>query len=102
MSITREQAKESVGIGWAKLIDRFYDFAPEYTEVTDVKEKFSGLRIYAFTDEASFDLIEELEKDSMHTCEFCGEVGSSVNLRGWYKTLCPKCEGEIKSKWHIA
>lgn len=102
MSITREQAKELVGIGWAKLIDRFYDFTPESTEVTDVKEKYGGLRIYAFTDQASYDLIEELEKDSRHTCEFCGEAGSSVSLKGWYKTICPKCEDEAKKRWHIA
>jgi hypothetical protein len=99
MFITREQAKESVGIGWAKLIDRFYDFTPEWTDVTDVKEKYGGLRIYAFTDQASYDLIEELTKESVHTCEFCGEHGTSVSLRGWYKTLCPRCEDEAKRQW---
>lgn len=102
MSITREQAKESVGIGWAKLIDRFYDLAPESTEVTDVKEKYGGLRIYAFTDQASYDLICELELESLILCEFCGEPGTSVSLRGWHKTICPKCEDEARKRWHIA
>jgi hypothetical protein len=102
MSITREQAKDSVGSGWAKLIDRFYDFTPESTEVTDVKEKYGGLRIYAFTDEASCDLICKLELESLIICEFCGENGRRISLRGWYKTICPKCEDEANKRWHIA
>jgi hypothetical protein len=101
MFITREQAKNSVGIGWAKLIDRFYDFAPEWTDVTQVKEKFGSLRIYCHTDEASFDLIEELEKESLVTCEFCGEAGTTKVYGGWYKTLCPKCEEATRKQWLI-
>lgn len=101
MGITRQEAKNSVGIGWAKLIDRFYDFAPDWTDVTQVKEKFGGLRIYASTDSNSLDLIDVLEEESLKICEFCGNEGRSVNIRGWYKTLCPKCEEDAKRQWLI-
>lgn len=101
MSITREQAKDSVGSGWAKLIDRFYDSGAEYQEVADVKEKFGTLRIYLFTD-AYDELVEELETKSAITCEFCGEPGTLVSLKGWYKTLCPNCTEEAKRQWLTA
>lgn len=58
---------------------------------TQVKEKFSGLRIYASGgDEHTQALIRFAESISMKTCEVCGRMDETVgrNLHGWSKTTC--------------
>jgi hypothetical protein len=70
------------------IVDREgYDF-----QVTEIKEKFGGLRVYldSETDEI-FDLIREYEQKSFTICEVCGKHGKLRNLNGWYKTLCDDC-----------
>jgi hypothetical protein len=56
-----------------------------------VKEKFSGLRIYASGgDEYTRALISFAESLSFKTCEECGRMDDTVgrNRRGWQKTTC--------------
>lgn len=70
------------------IVDREgYDF-----RVTEIKEKFGGLRVYmdCETEEISR-LIREYEQKSFSICEVCGESGKTRDLNGWYKTLCNKC-----------
>jgi len=86
--ITREQAKENVGTGWAALIDDVYDRLPTKVCVTQVKEKMGSLRIYVKDANDSFyDYLQEVQDRSAIICEICGEPGE---LRGgsWRKTLC--------------
>jgi hypothetical protein len=84
----RTIAKQCVGRGWSSLIDRVYDALPEDTAVIDVKEKFGGLRIYVDSAPKEFwDLLQNLEKESMTMCEVCGRAGSPRKT-GWIKTLC--------------
>lgn len=85
------------GPGWwpliAKLID---DIAKLDTEkqvvVTQIKEKFGGLRFYIVggTDEI-YRLIYKAETQSYKICENCGRPGQTCQGGGWLQTLCPDC-----------
>jgi len=89
--------------GWGSLIAelevKLKALSPDYT-VSQVKEKFGGLRYYAHPGEADpetserfYDLIREAEAKSYKTCECCGQPGRLARRGGggWYKTLCPAC-----------
>jgi len=95
--ITREEAKESIGKGWATLIDNIYDNLREETYVMQVKEKFGGLRFYVggATPE-EFDVIDKAEEDSYTICEECGKPGILREDLGWILTLCD--EHYLKTK----
>ena len=94
--VDREEALESVGPGWASLINELYDALPQGVMVVQVKEKFGGLRFYT----EPFDLIfsatvYEAEVRSLEICEECGEPGSpKTNSTYWIKTLCAKHKAE--------
>lgn len=98
-SLTREQSLESVGAGWAKIINSLWDLidaAPPGTyTVKQVKEKFGGLRFYFSGPEEATDLdiaVQLAGVESCSTCEFCGEPGKTRNIsRYWIKTFCDAC-----------
>lgn len=87
---------------WPLLLKLDEDIAkidPNY-KIAQVKEKFGGLRYYIHHgDELTEDaylaieqLIREAEKESLKTCEACGET-EGVETRGsrtsrWLKTYC--------------
>lgn len=59
--------------------------------VSQVKEKFAGLRFYveSWTDE-QYRMISFVEDLSYHVCEECGTMDNvMVYHRSWMKTLCP-------------
>jgi len=62
-------------------------------EITQIKEKFGGLRVYTNigTDEI-WNLIEEYGEKSFTICEICGKPGKLRNNHGWYTTLCDSCQ----------
>lgn len=82
LDLIQELIEKLIDAGWNK-------------EVTQVKEKFGGLRFYINegTDEI-FDIIEEYCQKSYKICEICGEEGKNINNNGWYKTVC-----EIHKNW---
>lgn len=57
--------------------------------VTQVKEKFGGLRFYVHhgNDEV-YDMISEAEAKSYHICEVCGARGTLIVVGGIYMTRC--------------
>ena len=63
-----------------------------YIKVTDVKEKFGGLRFYYDDYSKSVDYISGMvdfaEKMSEVTCEKCGRPGIFRGELPWFKTLC--------------
>ena len=97
----------SVGDGWLQLL---HDCIEELIAagwdkcITQIKEKFGGLRFYinGGSDEVH-DIISKYEKLSFETCEVCGKHGE---LRkdcgwkggGWYKTMCDKHYQELKEE----
>lgn len=88
---TREDAKKSVGDGWAFLIDKVFDALGRIkgtVKIIQVKEKFGGLRVY--TDVYNKELEEiiiTVGHESYTICEDCGRTGS-LREGSWYRTLC--------------
>jgi hypothetical protein len=88
----RTLAVQSVGAGWAPLINEVFDFI-EQNKITNariiqVKEKWGGLRIYTdFINNALDAKIRDVEKRSFTVCEVSGAPGKLRNCNGWYRTL---------------
>jgi hypothetical protein len=91
------------GKGWYPLIIELFDKLdelirtkyPEFMvdfEISQVKEKFGGLRVYtSYGNDDIFDLIDSYAEKSFQTCESCGEPGKLTSDHGWYTTLCRAC-----------
>lgn len=74
--LIKELIEKLIAVGWDK-------------KVTQVKEKFGGLRFYIQTgNEQIWDIIQEYEEKSLHICEVCGKEGSLRTDRNWITTLC--------------
>jgi hypothetical protein len=117
-TLTREEMEEAFGAfkhvrnahfgtdeGWDMLIyklccaiESHLDWANHndpnsgYITVTDVKEKFGGLRFYYDDYSKSVDYISGMvtlaENMSEVTCERCGKPGIFRGELPWFKTLC--------------
>lgn len=64
----------------------------QLTCVSQVKEKFGGLRFYVdnlYEDMAN--LIDAAEALSKETCDACGELGKRQYVNGWLRTICNIC-----------
>lgn len=93
-SIPRKHGLKCVGPGWKDLINECYDLceaeSPPIT-VSQIKEKFGGLRFYTGPAKGGFfDEIDAIADRSYRICEVCGEPGKPTK-GGWIKTLCPAC-----------
>lgn len=85
-----EQAKYSVDKGWHGLLEILFSELEKYPNVvvSQVKEKFGGLRIYTNPMNDEFELIvASLERDSYTICETCGKAGK-LRSGDWMRTLC--------------
>lgn len=81
-----------VQVGWYPLIKNLIDELINLgwdKKVTQVKEKFGGLRFYinGGSDEM-YNKITEAEKLSHETCELCGKKGELRTKIRWFTTLC--------------
>ena len=96
------------GKGWWPLIekvlaaiDSFNSAHPDSpVEVSQIKQKFGGLRIYHYNaPEDIRQLINHAIEVPWHTCERCGaSEGVTTNHEGYRLTLCPDCRKEIKPR----
>lgn len=77
-------------------IDDLYDI-PQ-VKVTQIKEKFGGLRFYYDGgDDYTDGLVQMAEAWASKTCEECGKPGKSRS-GGWIKTLCDEHDETRKQK----
>lgn len=93
------------GKGWWPIIDKVTSAIDSFNaahpdspvEVTQIKQKFGGLRIYHHNAPEDIRLlIDEAVEASWHTCERCGStVGVTTNQEGYRLTLCPDCRKGI-------
>jgi hypothetical protein len=63
--------------------------------VCSAKQKYGrlDLSLYAASDEL-WDLVSEIEDESLHTCEVCGsDFAEQKSQYGWITTLCEKHTG---------
>ncbi len=107
-----------IGDGWYQIIDslcgniqHYIDWKQEQKEkygrgdgchqvvVTQVKEKFGGLRFY-YTggDDEISGMVRMAESWAEHTCEECGKPGQ-MRTGGWIRTLCDEHEAERQSRY---
>jgi hypothetical protein len=90
--------------GWYHLIDDVCDIISTHIEYTypieiqeqmtisQIKEKFGTLRFYMnHEDDHMHGVITMAELYSSHVCEVCGNLGHTLNVRGWVQTLCDVC-----------
>jgi len=64
---------------------------PDPVGITQIKEKYGSLRIYAYGPAWLQTVIDALEAESAHVCEHCGRRGRVRCLFRWYATRCPQC-----------
>lgn len=90
--------------GWQDLLmqaDALIAFVdPDYT-ITQIKEKFGGLRYYyelsgkvditSEVRDAIHENIRDIEKRAGKICEACGIDNEKQNRDGWYTTICDRC-----------
>lgn len=66
---------------------------PVPLKVSQVKEKYEGLRFYTnWSNDAIDQAVLRAEDRSEVTCERCGDPGRLCEVyRHWYQTVCEKC-----------
>ena len=91
-----------IGNGWKDIVDAacMQLWFIDDVQISQVKEKFGGLRIYTntYTDEVK-EIINEAEVAASKTCEFCGSTEGVTNKSfrnkgSWMKSLCTQCREE--------
>jgi hypothetical protein len=71
----------------------------EQVVVTQIKEKFGGLRFYYDGgDDKIQGMVRMAESWADHTCEECGKPGKSRSGR-WIKTLCDEHDAERQARY---
>jgi len=89
------------GDGWYTLLDSLCSLIQSNketeTQVTQVKEKFGGLRFYYIDGNDFIDgAVMLAEKMSEYICEECGDKGSINYDSGWLRCRCEKHKEEQK------
>ena len=86
---TLDDLQQCVGPGWKDLIETCFNACFEYNvRVSQVKEKYGGLRFYVGgAPREVHDIIDECERLSYTICEVCGKPGK-LREGGWLRTLC--------------
>jgi len=90
--------------GWFDIIWRLCDDikkldTPENFKFVQIKEKFGGLRVYAYNSNKEIeDLVEKAEKEAEITCEMCGTKENVTTEGSWIKVLCQPCRIKRNSK----
>jgi len=93
------------GDGWFNIIDVLCEEINRHCEgndmdviITQVKEKYGGLRFYYNGgDNTVDDLVSFAESLSERTCEICGSSGKLGQTNGWYRTTCEGCNEKRKN-----
>ena len=107
-----EGAHLGTGIGWYNLIYTLTNCIDRRLEhlnkdggnrkviISQIKEKFGGLRYYADgdIDEQMDGMIDFAESLSYTICEECGASGK-LRSGGWLRTLCDKHEEERQARY---
>ena len=88
-ALAKKHIQETCGAGWLDLIDIVFDNKPENVEITEVFQKWAGLKIsYEGENEHFKELTDMIYFISEKICEVCGKSGSYAIMDGWETTLC--------------
>ena len=78
---------------WSKVRDKLTG----HMMITDIKDKYAGLRLYGYFNDKCDTIVEIAEKECDKTCEFCGST-KNVEIRndyGWMRNLCSTCNSVL-------
>ncbi len=69
--------------------------------ITDIKDKYAGLRIYCYGNSEMNDIIDRAEDECDKTCEICSS-NEDVEIydHGWMYNLCAKCRVIKEEKYN--
>lgn len=84
----------SVPGGWRDIVAALCDELAKEPDcrISQVKEKFGGLRVYREGGTAKQTaLILAAEDKAARTCQRCGADGAKRRSTGWVRTLCDSC-----------
>lgn len=96
------------GDGWYTIIEQLIDQIDSYIkhkykdqefdfQITQIKEKFGGLRFYFDGgDSEIYELTRFAEELSYKTCEYCGSNQDIFRSKGWITTACFKCVTDLE------
>lgn len=89
-----------MGEGWRPIVSKLLialdqpDIKWDH-HITQVKEKFGGLRFYVGSaSDKAYKLIHDAEAESYKICMKCGQPGEPRN-NGWITTLCQACQDKL-------
>lgn len=101
----------AIGKGWYQIVDSLCNQIQNYLNwqkevpqviVTQIKEKFGGLRFYYNGGDEKIDgMVRMAEEWAEHTCEECGKPGHERS-GGWIKTLCDEHYEERQKRYEQA
>lgn len=91
--MNKEDAKrhiqETCGSGWINLIEIVFDNKPENIEITEVFQKWAGLKVKFNGESEQFQyMLDCIYEVSQKMCEICGKSGHYVIIDGWETSLC--------------
>lgn len=98
------------GSGWYVILDTLMSNIQHYIKynesdmkinITQIKEKFGGLRFYYDGGNDYIDgMVSMTESLSYRTCEFCGTTHNVGQTSGWISTICEECfnKGTVNQK----
>lgn len=102
-----EQISYECGDGWFQLLKDMFEEIKEQMDkhnievlyISQIKEKFGGLRVYAdFPNKEIEDIAEKYENKSLTVCEYCGLPSHLRIFRGWVYNMCDPCYNKIKEE----
>lgn len=94
--VAREKAKQWVsenhGKGWLPLVDKVYDGLPAHVDITEISERWGQLIFKSDPADPDFeDFLSDIQYESEHICELCGNAGYSMVVENWERALCNPC-----------
>lgn len=79
----KKHINETCGSGWLNLVDIVYDNKPENIEITEVFQKWAGLKIrYKGENEHFEELTDMIYFISQKMCEICGASANHTIVDG--------------------
>ena len=70
--------------------------------ITDIKDKYTGLRIYISGTDKMCEIIDRAEIECDQTCERCGSKDDVKNVDyGWIYNLCKECRTSAEKEMQI-
>lgn len=89
--IAKKHIRETCGEGWLNLVDILFDNKPEGISITEVFQKWGGLKVSYTGENIHFEeLADTVYHISEKMCEVCGASARCCIMDGWETALCDR------------